>query len=143
MLKMKLIKPDLVLGIGKEEEFELFQKFYGEQFWVVPPASQVSKKTTIKGVATENGFFLCIFPQQKAGSWGGKISIFFLPYHPYFFLQRHHREEGTPVFEFSDSFALILGSPEKKHDRECRVVTPSSLLSSICGLYTEEGQELG
>jgi len=143
MLKMKLIKPDLVLGIGKEEEFELFQKFYGEQFWVVPPASQVSKKDYNKRRSYRERLFSLYFSSAESWELGWENLHFFLPYHPYFFLQRHHREEGTPVFEFSDSFSLILGSPEKKHDRECRVVTPSSLLSSICGLYTEEGQELG
>lgn len=69
---------------------------------------------------------------------------FFSPYHPYFFLQEYQLSDGTPTFKFSSTFSLILSAfPEEKVNNKCRVINPSSLLFSICGLYTERGEEVG
>ncbi|HXL02477.1 MAG TPA: Clp1/GlmU family protein [Candidatus Atribacteria bacterium] len=144
MLKMKLIKPELVLGIGRDEEFEVLKKFYGEQFWVVSPSSRASKKDYEKRRSHRERLFSLYFSSGENWEMGWENLRFFSPYHPYFFLQEYHLREGIPTFEFSNNFFLILStSPEKKGDNKCRVINPSSLSFSICGLYTERGEELG
>ena len=75
MLKMKSIKPELVLGIGYDEEFEVLKKFYGDQFWTLPPLPRLLEKIMRRGAATGNGFSLYISRPEKLGKWGGKISV--------------------------------------------------------------------
>jgi polynucleotide 5'-kinase involved in rRNA processing len=143
MLKMKLIKPELVLGIGKDKEFEVLKKFYGEQFWIIPPSSQVSKKDYEKRKNHRERLFSLYFSPGKDWEGGLESLRFFLPYHPYFFLQEYHLREGIATFEFPRNFSLILSSSPENKDSRSRVINPSSLSSSICGLYSERGEELG
>ncbi len=121
----------------------MLKKFYGEQFWIIPPSSQVSKKITRKEKTTENDFSLSIFLPGKDWEGGWESLRFFLPYHPYFFLQEYHLREGIATFEFPRNFSLILSSSPENKDSRSRVINPSSLSSSICGLYSERGEELG
>ena len=144
MLKMKSIKPELVLGIGYDEEFEVLKKFYGDQFWTLPPSSQTSRKDYEKRRSYRERLFSLYFSSGKTWEMGWENFRFFSPYHPYFFLQEYQLSDGTPTFKFSSTFSLILSAfPEEKVNNKCRVINPSSLLFSICGLYTERGEEVG
>jgi len=143
MLKMKLIKPELVLGIGNDEEFKVLKKFYGEQFWILPPSSQISKKDYEKRRSYREELFSLYFTPGKNWERGWESLRFFLPYHPYFFLQEYHMREGIPTFEFPRNFSLVFSSSSENRDSRYRIINPSSLSSSICGLYSERGEELG
>lgn len=128
-MKIRIIDPEIVLAIGEKEEFVPFAPFLKERLLVLPVPSEVSGKCYEMRRGHRKRLFSLYFSSGKELYLPMTALRFSLPCYPSFFLWRMEEVEGGVRFASLGEEIFL-----SRHMEEIGV---------ICGLFSEDGRELG
>lgn len=128
-MKIRLIDPEVVLALGEREEFAPFVPFLRERLLVLPVPPEVAKKHYEARREYRKRLFSLYFSSGREMRFPVSVLRFSLPCYPSFFLWKAEETSGGLRF-------TSLGE-------EVFLSRQDETMGVICGLYSEDGRELG
>lgn len=141
MLKIRLINPEVVLAVGEKEEFAMWQKFLRDRLLVLPVPKEATEKRHEFRRGYRQQLFARYFAQKKLLTLPLEMLRFSLPCYPYFF-ESALRQEKNELFFLTRGEKLLFSGDGTSLLMEKRG-QQIPILGMLCGIFSEEGKELG
>ncbi|MGQ9472659.1 MAG: Clp1/GlmU family protein [Candidatus Caldatribacteriaceae bacterium] len=141
MLKIRMVRPHVVLAIGNQEEFSFWQKFLGERLIVLPIPNEITQKRHEFRRGYRRQCFAQYFSGGKTLSFPLETLRFSLPCYPHFF-EPVLQKEGSKILLSLRGKKFIL-SPDGSLFCDRQQIREASLLGTLCGIFSPRGMELG
>jgi polynucleotide 5'-hydroxyl-kinase GRC3/NOL9 len=148
MLKIKLLMPQLVIGLGNEEEFRVLKVLKGRNFLILPTPKAVKNKSAEERKARRKLLFAEYFSRgRKLVLELSKLRLF-APLSPYFYLQQVLQPEWGVVFKVGGKRYHLFYSEAAKKDVPLEGwdgywLLPEDMSNLLCCLYSRQLQEIG
>lgn len=148
MLKIKLLMPQLVVGLGSEEEFAVLRSLGIKDFLVLPPPTGLKNKSFEERKSHRKLLFAEYFSKARAFVLELPRLRLFAPLSPYFYLQQVIPLEEGVVFKVGRKRYHIFCSEQAKRGAFSKGwsgywVFPEDMGNLLCCLYSKQLQEIG
>lgn len=143
-LQLRLTQPELVIGIGKKEEFSVFKKMGVSQLLELPPAAEISPKKAIERRSYREHLFSVYFSRAQNLVLDLANFRLFLPLYPSFYCQKTFFSQGAVKFCWEDKVWVLTERVDfTVRGRRFFKASPSELYRVLGCLYNEKGEEIG
>ncbi|WP_369017566.1 Clp1/GlmU family protein [Thermatribacter velox] len=148
MLKIKLLMPQLVIGLGNEEEFRVLKVLKGRDFLILPTPEGVKNKGAEERKARRKLLFAEYFSRGRKLVLELSRLRLFAPLSPYFYLQQALQAEWGMVFKVGRKRYHLLCSEKVQQDfpleeRSGYWLLPEDMNNLLCCLYSKQLREIG
>lgn len=148
MLKIKLLMPQLVIGLGSEEEFAVLSSLGIKDFLVLPTPAGLKNKSFEERKSYRKLLFAEYFSRGRSFVLELSRLRLFAPLSPYFYLQQIVPVEGGVVFKVGRKRYHVFCSERAKHGAFSKGwsgywVFPEEMGNLLCCLYSEQLREIG
>ncbi|MCD6156634.1 MAG: hypothetical protein J7J32_06315, partial [Candidatus Atribacteria bacterium] len=148
MLKIKLLMPQLVVGLGSEEEFTVLRSLGIKDFLVLPPPAGLKNKSFEERRNHRKLLFAEYFSRGRSFVLELSRLRLFAPLSPYFYLQQVIPLEEGVVFRVGRKQYSLFCSEQARRDAFPKGwsgywVFPEEMGNLLCCLYSEQLREIG